>query len=54
MSNVFVGLTFDVKDDPAWVRETLAWLDAPDTLDDHAVRGQLARLVPEYRPAESR
>jgi FlaA1/EpsC-like NDP-sugar epimerase len=40
--------------DPAWVRETLAWLDAPDTLDDHAVRGQLARLVPEYRPAESR
>jgi FlaA1/EpsC-like NDP-sugar epimerase len=40
--------------DPAWVRETLAWLDAPDTLDDHTVRGQLARLVPEYRPAESR
>ena len=40
--------------DSAWVRETLAWLDAPDTLDDHAVRGQLARLVPEYRPAESR
>ena len=40
--------------DPSWVRETMAWLDAPDTLDDHAVRGQLARLVPEYRPAESR
>jgi FlaA1/EpsC-like NDP-sugar epimerase len=39
--------------DPSWVRETMAWLDAPDTLDDHAVRGQLARLVPEYRPAES-
>ncbi len=40
--------------DPSWLRETMAWLDAPDALDDHAVRGQLARLVPEYRPAESR
>jgi len=40
--------------DSSWVRETMAWLDAPDALDDHAVRGQLARLVPEYRPAESR
>jgi len=40
--------------DPAWVREALAWLQGPDTLDDHAVRGQLARLVPEYRPAGSR
>ena len=40
--------------DPAWVREALAWLEGPDTLDDHAVRGQLARLVPEYRPAGSR
>ncbi len=39
--------------DPSWVRETMAWLDAPDTPDDHAVRGQLARLVPEYHPAES-
>jgi FlaA1/EpsC-like NDP-sugar epimerase len=40
--------------DPSWLRETMAWLDAPDALDDHAVRGQLARLVPEYRPAASR
>ncbi len=40
--------------DPSWLRETMAWLDAPDALDDHAVRGQLARLVPEYHPAESR
>ncbi len=39
--------------DPSWLRETMAWLDAPDALDDHAVRGQLARLVPEYHPAES-
>jgi FlaA1/EpsC-like NDP-sugar epimerase len=40
--------------DPSWLRETMAWLDAPDALDDHAVRGQLARLVPEYHPAETR
>ena len=39
--------------DPSWLRETMAWLDAPEPLDDHAVRGQLARLVPEYHPAES-
>ncbi|HTF14590.1 MAG TPA: nucleoside-diphosphate sugar epimerase/dehydratase, partial [Burkholderiales bacterium] len=38
----------------SWVRETLSWLDGLETLDDHAVREQLARLVPEYHPAESR
>jgi FlaA1/EpsC-like NDP-sugar epimerase len=43
-----------VAPDPSWVHETLAWLGAPRTLDDDAVRGQLARLVPEYRPAENR
>src|SRR5437667_331115 len=41
------------RPDQAGVRRTMAWLDAPEPLDDHAVRGQLARLVPEYHPAES-
>jgi FlaA1/EpsC-like NDP-sugar epimerase len=40
--------------DPAWVRAAVAWLEAPAPLDDDAVRSELARLVPEYRPPESR
>jgi FlaA1/EpsC-like NDP-sugar epimerase len=40
--------------DPAWVREALAWLDGPPPADDAALRAQLVRLVPEYRPQESR
>ena len=40
--------------DPAWVREVLAWLEAPPPPDDAALKAQLARLVPEYRPQESR
>src|SRR5262249_38622965 len=36
--------------DAAWVREALAWLEASGPFDDAAVRGSLARLVPEYRP----
>jgi FlaA1/EpsC-like NDP-sugar epimerase len=39
--------------DATWVRETLAWLEQAGPLEDAAVRGQLARLVPEYRPQES-
>ncbi|HEY6240665.1 MAG TPA: nucleoside-diphosphate sugar epimerase/dehydratase [Burkholderiales bacterium] len=40
--------------DPSWVREALAWLEAPESPDDENVRRQLARLVPEYRPERSR
>ncbi|HET7766002.1 MAG TPA: nucleoside-diphosphate sugar epimerase/dehydratase [Burkholderiales bacterium] len=40
--------------DPAWVRETLAWLEAPQALEDDAVRAKLASLVPEYRPQAGR
>ena len=40
--------------DPAWVRETLAWLEAPQALEDDAVRTKLASLVPEYRPPAGR
>ncbi len=40
--------------DASWVREALAWLEGSQPLDDPAVRTQLARLVPEYRPQESR
>jgi FlaA1/EpsC-like NDP-sugar epimerase len=40
--------------DPSWVREAVAWLEAPAPLSDDAVRSGLARLVPEYRPPESR
>ncbi len=40
--------------DPSWVREAVAWLEVPAPLDDDAVRSKLARLVPEYRPPESR
>jgi FlaA1/EpsC-like NDP-sugar epimerase len=40
--------------DPSWVREAVNWLEAPEPLDDCAVRERLARLVPEYRPPESR
>jgi FlaA1/EpsC-like NDP-sugar epimerase len=36
--------------DPAWVREVLYWLESPQPPDDEALRAQLARLVPEYRP----
>jgi hypothetical protein len=35
------------------VREALAWLERAEPLEDAAVRAQLARLVPEYRPQES-
>jgi FlaA1/EpsC-like NDP-sugar epimerase len=38
--------------DAAWVREALAWVEGSAPLDDDAVRGMLARLVPEYRPQE--
>jgi len=40
--------------DPSWVRETLAWLEGPQALEDEAVRARLASLVPEYRPQNSR
>jgi len=40
--------------DAAWVREALAWLEAPQALEDDAVRTMLARLVPEYRPQDRR
>jgi FlaA1/EpsC-like NDP-sugar epimerase len=40
--------------DPSWVREALAWLEAPKSPADEEVRGQLSRLVPEYRPEGSR
>src|SRR5262245_64351545 len=36
--------------DPAWVREALAWLEGAAPGGDPALRSQLARLVPEYRP----
>ncbi len=39
--------------DSGWVRETVAWLEAPGPHDDAAVKKQLARLVPEYRPPGS-
>jgi FlaA1/EpsC-like NDP-sugar epimerase len=41
-----------VTPDSSWVRETVAWLEGTAALDDAAVREQLVRLVPEYRPAE--
>ena len=40
--------------DPSWVRETLAWLEGPQALEDEAVRARLASLVPEYRPQNGR
>ena len=40
--------------DPSWVRETLAWLEAPQALEDEAVRTKLASLVREYRPQNRR
>jgi FlaA1/EpsC-like NDP-sugar epimerase len=40
--------------DATWVRETLAWLEAPQAFDDEAVRAKLASLVPEYRPQDKR
>ncbi len=40
--------------DPAWVREALSWLEGAPPADDAALRTQLARMVPEYRPQESR
>jgi len=40
--------------DAAWVREALAWLEAPQTLADEAVRTKLASLVPEYHPQDKR
>ena len=38
--------------DSSWVSETIAWLEAAAPPDEPAVREQLARLVPEYRPQE--
>jgi FlaA1/EpsC-like NDP-sugar epimerase len=40
--------------DASWVREALAWLEAPQALEDDAVRAKLASLVPEYRPQNGR
>jgi len=40
--------------DPSWVREALSWLEGAAPADDAALKAQLARLVPEYRPQESR
>ena len=40
--------------DPSWVRDALAWLEAPQALEDDAVRAKLASLVPEYRPQTGR
>jgi FlaA1/EpsC-like NDP-sugar epimerase len=42
------------RPDPSWVRETLAWLESPQALEDEAVRAKLASLVPEYRPLDKR
>ena len=39
--------------DAAWVRDALSWLEQARPLDDAAVRGKLAWLVPEYRPQEN-
>jgi hypothetical protein len=36
------------------VREALAWLEAPQALEDDTVRAKLASLVPEYRPQNGR
>jgi len=38
----------------SWAREAITWLEGAAPLDDAAVREQLARLVPEYRPPERR
>lgn len=40
--------------DPAWVREVLDWLESPQAPGDQALKVQLARLVPEYRPQRDR
>jgi FlaA1/EpsC-like NDP-sugar epimerase len=40
--------------DASWVREALAWLEAPQALEDDTVRAKLASLVPEYRPQNGR
>jgi FlaA1/EpsC-like NDP-sugar epimerase len=40
--------------DPSWVRDAVAWLEAPRSLEDDEVRAKLATLVPEYKPQDRR
>jgi FlaA1/EpsC-like NDP-sugar epimerase len=40
--------------DPFWVRDAVAWLEAPRSLEDDEVRAKLATLVPEYKPQDRR